>query len=59
MERTLISVSALCTTLGIGKTKAYQLINQEVFRSIVIGRRRLIVWESVQAFVSNELVGGA
>ena len=59
LERTLISVGELCTTFGIGKTVAYELINKQVFRSIVIGRRRLIVWESVQDFVSSEAARGA
>jgi len=46
----LISVDELCTTLRIGRTKAYEIIRLQLVQSKTIGRRRLIVRESVRSY---------
>lgn len=50
MEPKLVSVAALCIALGIGKTKAYELLQTDL-ESVRIGRRRLILMESIDAFI--------
>lgn len=55
----LISVAELCRTLGIGKTKAYEIINLKLIQSRTIGRRRLVVLESVEAFARGNFAQDA
>jgi len=46
-----ISVKALCQMLSIGKTTAFDLIARRSVRTILIGRRRLILMDSVEDFL--------
>ena len=39
--------------LGIGRTKFYELLDAGAFKSVKIGRRRLIVSESLDQFIDS------
>ena len=52
MKPTFISVKELCECLSIGRTKAYELIQEGKLDTARIGRRRLITWKSVKAYAS-------
>lgn len=58
MKSRMISVSQFCKLVGIGRTKAYELINDRMVHSSKIGRRRLIHRESVDAFLATLLDEG-
>ena len=49
----LISVSELSKILGIGRTKAYELIGNGDIESVQIGNRRLISVKSVKTYVKS------
>lgn len=50
MDPKLISVADFCTMCGIRKTTAYKFLGQ--VQSMKIGRRRLILMDSVNAFIA-------
>lgn len=52
MKPKLISVADLCVMLGIGKTKAYELLRTDL-ESVHIGRRRLVVVGSVKKLLKQ------
>ena len=54
MKPKFISVADFCTMLGIGKTKAYELLKSEV-KSARVGRRRLIVRSSAISFIDRSI----
>ena len=59
MQPVFISVAELCVMLSIGRTKANELIGgAALIQSTKMGRRRLIVLESAQAFASQLIVRG-
>jgi predicted DNA-binding transcriptional regulator AlpA len=37
---------------GLGRTKFYQLINEGTIKTITIGRRRLVVYSSLEALTN-------
>lgn len=43
-----IKISTFCEILQIGRTKAYELINEGAVSTVRIGRCRLIKYESVE-----------
>lgn len=49
------TISAFCQALGIGKTKAYELINCCEVDALRIGGRTLITATSVQALLDRAL----
>lgn len=57
MKPTFISVRDLCLMLGIGRTKAYELIRDEKIQTTQIGRRRMVVRKSAREFASRLLTG--
>jgi excisionase family DNA binding protein len=50
----LCSVGEACRMLGLGRTKVYELIKQGKLDTVRVGRRRLIVVESIHNYL-NEL----
>lgn len=50
MKSMFISVKDLCSMLGIGRTKAYELLGNGSIRSTHIGRRRMVSRKSVKEF---------
>lgn len=54
-----ISIMDFAAMLGIGRTKAYELINEQRIETIRIGRRRLVCRKSAKSFaVSLRRKGG-
>jgi excisionase family DNA binding protein len=49
----LISIPEAGAILGIGRSKTYQLIEQGDLATVNIGRRRLVVVESVRSLVGT------
>jgi excisionase family DNA binding protein len=54
MEKLAISVDELCTMLGVGRSKGYQLIRQDGFPIIRLGRRAVIPLEAVKAWLAAQ-----
>jgi excisionase family DNA binding protein len=52
-ERVTCTVPEALRVTGIGRTKLYELIGRESLRTLKIGRRRLIVIESLLSFISD------
>lgn len=48
-----VTVSIALNLTGIGRTKLYQLIDNGAVESIMIGRRRLINYASLERLVNN------
>jgi excisionase family DNA binding protein len=49
-----MSVRTFCERYGFGKTRTYELIEQGKLKSVLIGRRRLILAESAEALLRGE-----
>lgn len=49
----LESTEAARARLGIGRTKFYELLDSRAFKSVKIGRRRLVVSESLDEFIDS------
>lgn len=54
MEPILVSVNDAATTLNLGRTSIYQLINQGQLETVKIGRRTLIRVESIRRLVGKQ-----
>ena len=48
-----VPVKETCRLLGIGNTLAYELIASGRLKSITIGRRRLILFNSIESLVAE------
>lgn len=48
-----LSIPDACTSLGIGRTLLYRLINEKQIRSVKIGGRALIPTDEIDAFMSR------
>lgn len=53
MTTKLVSVQQACAILGIGRTKLYSLINDDALQTVRLGRRRLVIEESVAALIDK------
>lgn len=58
MQPIFISVTEFAHLLGIGRTKAYELLKDVAVDSTQIGRRRLVAFESAQKFAQRSLSQG-
>ena len=47
-----VTVKKACSLLGIGNTKMWELIKDRKVKTVTIGRRRLIVYSSLEALIS-------
>ena len=54
MESLLISIPDAAKALGLGRSKAYQLISENRLETVTIGRRRLVRVDSVRALALGE-----
>jgi len=52
-QRVTCTVPEALRVTGLGRTKLYELISRESLRTIKIGRRRLIVVESLLALIPS------
>ena len=55
MDRLLYTVEEAAQTLGLGRTKAYDLIKSGELASVRIGRSRRIPSEALTAFIAQLL----
>lgn len=53
MERMLYTVEEVARSLGLGRTKVYELIKSEQLTSVRIGQARRIPADAVTAFLST------
>ncbi len=53
METLAIPVKDAARTLGIGRTKLYELIGAGQLQTMQIGRRRLVKTDSIRALVNQ------
>jgi excisionase family DNA binding protein len=51
----LLTVEETATLLRLGRTQTYELVMRGKIQSVKIGRRRLVVRDSLQNFVSHLL----
>lgn len=54
MDKLLLRPEECANSLGIGRSKLYQLLASRRLESLTIGRRRLIPREALLAFVERE-----
>lgn len=59
LEPVLCSVSDAARSLGIGKTKAYELISEGLLDTVSIGSRRLVKIASIHKLVEATNMGEA
>jgi len=52
------TIADACRLSGIGRTTLYSLLSAGDIRSVRIGRRRLVVVESLRAYLDNLPAGG-
>ena len=50
----LCSISDAGKSLGLGRSKIYELISEERLETVTIGRRRLVRVESIRTLASGE-----
>lgn len=50
----VVSVNEGCRQAGIGRTKFYELINQGKVKTVTIGRRRLVLTDSLRAMLEAQ-----
>lgn len=48
-----VTVETALKVSGLGRTKFYELINEGTIKTITIGRRRLVVFASLEALANN------
>ena len=53
MQPLLFSIRDAGKVLGLGRSKVYELIGDGELRTVSIGRRRLVLVDSVKALVDN------
>lgn len=53
MEKLTVSIDEFCASVGIGRTKAYELVARGEFEVVKIGRRTLLSKRSVVAFIDR------
>jgi excisionase family DNA binding protein len=51
-QRITISVDEAMLATGIGKTMLYELLNDRSIRSILVGKRRLVIVESIHEWIA-------
>lgn len=51
MEPVLVSIADAARMLGIGRTKAYSLIQEQALDTVLIGTRRLVTIASINRLV--------
>lgn len=57
MNIRLLSIEQVCKTLGLGRVKVYELINQKQLKTVTIGARRLVSNRALHDFI-NQLEEG-
>jgi excisionase family DNA binding protein len=50
-KRLAVTIVDACEITGLGRTKIYELIGQGKLKAVSIGRRRLVLMESIEALL--------
>ena len=50
-----LTVNDTCRVTGLGRTKVYELIGDHKLKAITIGRRRLVLYSSIEALLSGAI----
>lgn len=58
LQPRLVSVPRAAELLGIGRTKTYDLITENLLETINIGGRRLVTLRSIDRLVESALAAG-
>ena len=58
LQPRLVSVPRAAELLGIGRTKTYDLITENLLETINIGGRRLVTLRSIDGLVESALAAG-
>ena len=53
-QRLTCTIAQACEVTGLGRTKAYELIGNGQIRTTTIGRRRLVLVQSLLALMEGE-----
>jgi excisionase family DNA binding protein len=48
------TVRDTCELTGLGRTKVYELISQQKLKAVAVGRRRLVLVESIEVLLRSE-----
>lgn len=54
LQRLTCSIADACKATGLGKTKIYELISNGSIRTKSVGRRRLVVVESLRVWLHDD-----
>jgi len=52
-KRISVTVDEACHITGLGRTKIYELIGQQKLKTVAIGRRRLVLYDSIEALLGQ------
>ncbi|CAH0356631.1 helix-turn-helix domain-containing protein [Sphingobium sp. CECT 9361] len=55
MEKLTLSVKEFCEAVGIGRTKAYEILGAGELEIVRLGRRTLITKRSVEALIERSV----
>jgi hypothetical protein len=55
VEPITASIPAFCRMSGVGRSKAYELINSGAVKTVRIGKRQFIVLESFRDLIARQL----
>ena len=50
-QRLSCTIAEACEATGLGRTKLYMLIDAGALRTVTVGRRRLVLMESLRAIL--------
>jgi len=53
MDAMLVSIPTTVKMLGCGRTTVYELIKEGEIETVKLGKRRLVVMESLHSYVTN------
>lgn len=45
-----VSVTEICTDLGIGRVKAYRMLDQQIIPNVLVGRSRIVTRQAYEAW---------
>ena len=50
-KRLAVTIDDACEITGLGRTKIYELIRDQKLKAVAIGRRRLVLMESIETLL--------
>ena len=53
-DRISCTIEQACEATGLGRTKLYMLMDQGVLKTVTVGRRRLVLMESLVALLKPD-----